>query len=189
MLVTHVKLPVMLVLCTSCGTNLSDTSMGLPAATVGTLHATEHSRVLQHFNACFASTSVDDFDGVAWRRALQASCTQPDVQTPVMLMRLTNHPENIQMGFSIQHNQSITNKYLTYALVPWGAFWLCLGSIFQLSWCHVPTCRYLDILENIEGRVLRVYRNKKPEDVVPGFQPCSTLDRLTQPHDRWALLS
>ncbi len=45
-------------------------------------------------------------------------------------------------------------------------------------------CRYLDILENIEGRVQRYYHKREPRQLIPQLVPNDSLNSIVRSQDR-----
>ena len=45
-------------------------------------------------------------------------------------------------------------------------------------------CRYLDVLENIEGRVQRYYHKREPRQLIPLLVPDSSLNTIVLGEDR-----
>ena len=45
-------------------------------------------------------------------------------------------------------------------------------------------CRYLDVLENIEGRVQRYYYKREPRQLIPLLVPNSSLNTIVLREDR-----
>ena len=46
------------------------------------------------------------------------------------------------------------------------------------------SCRYLDILENPEQKVMRFYKRIEPRSILPRMTPSQDLDALVSPTDR-----
>ncbi len=59
-----------------------------------------------------------------------------------------------------------------------------LLELFEIS--RILRGRYLDILENIEGRVQRYYHKREPRQLIPQLIPNDSLNSIVRSQDRCA---